>query len=310
MWQVAYFLGIDGGGSKTTCVLGDETNVIASLTVAGSNIVRVGERQARSALEQGIRDVCEAAGVGPSQIVAVCAGIAGAAREEIRQQVVTILAELVPGKVEVTGDMVIAHEAALGGGPGIVVLGGTGSIAYACHASGQTARAGGWGYAISDEGSGHWIGVQAVAAVAQAIDSRNITKLSDRILQRWQLSSYDQIVSAANASPAPDFSTLFPDVLAAAESGDSAAHDILSLAGQELANLAARVFRLLWKTGDAVDVALAGGVLQHSDIVRDTFQRELKGSVPQARIFLSRASAAEGALALARKSLAATVESS
>ncbi|MDR3747711.1 MAG: BadF/BadG/BcrA/BcrD ATPase family protein [Acidobacteriota bacterium] len=307
MLHVTYFLGIDGGGSKTTCVLGDETNVIASLTVPGSNIVRVGERQARAALGQGIREVCETAGAKPEQIVAVCAGIAGAAREDIRQQVVAILAELVPGKVEVTGDMVIAHEAALGGAAGIVVLAGTGSIAYARHASGQTARAGGWGYAISDEGSGHWIGVQAVAAVAHGIDSGNITKLSDRILQRWQLSSYDQIVSAANASPAPDFSTLFPDVLAAAESGDPAAHDVLSRAGQELAKLPARVLRLLWKTSDAVNVALAGSVFQHSETVRDSFQRELKGSFPQCRVFLSQANAAEGALALARKSVAASI---
>ncbi|HME32370.1 MAG TPA: BadF/BadG/BcrA/BcrD ATPase family protein, partial [Terriglobales bacterium] len=222
-------------------------------------------------------------------------------REEIRKQLAEILAKLALARTEVVGDMVIAHEAALGGAPGIVVVAGTGSIAYGRHTSGSTARAGGWGYAISDEGSGYWIGVQAVAAVTHAFDSGSYTKLSDRILEHWVVRSYDDLICRANTSPLPDFAGLFPVVLAAAQAGDSYAHDIFTRAGVELAGLAEVIFRRLWKTGEEVDLALTGGVFQNSVEVRASFRRELQSAIPQAQISLSTRNAAEGALALARK---------
>ena len=301
MPAVAYFLGIDGGGSNTTCVLGDEKSVLGSVTVGGSNIVRLGESTVRTALQQGVREVCRKAAIKPRQIVAICAGIAGAAREDIRKQVTDILATLAPAQIEVLGDMVIAHEAVLGSGAGIAVLAGTGSIAYGRHATGRIARAGGWGYAISDEGSGHWIGVQAVAAVTHALDSGSYTKLSDRILGHWGVHSYDDLICRANTSPLPDFAGLFPVVLAAAEAGDPYGHDILARAGVELAGLAQMVYRRLWRAGDQVDVGLAGGIFENSDEVRHSFGRELRSSIPQVHVFLSTASPAEGALSLARK---------
>lgn len=301
MRAVAYFLGIDGGGSKTTCVLGDNKSVLASVTVGGSNIVRLGESEARNALKQGVREVCREAAIKPTQLTAICAGIAGAAREDITKQATGILAKLASAQIEVVGDMVIAHEAALGGAAGIAVIAGTGSIAYGRHASGRTARAGGWGYAISDEGSGHWIGVQAVAAVTHALDSGSYTKLSDRILRHWGVRSYDDLICRANTSPLPDFAGLFSPVVAAAEAGDPYAHDVLARAGVELAGLAELVFRRLWKAADEVDVALAGGVFENSAEVRESFRREMKRSISQAQVSLSTRNAAEGALALARK---------
>jgi glucosamine kinase len=303
--SVVYFLGIDGGGSKTTCVLGDEQRVCGSVTVGGSNIVRRGMDQARTALQQGVRDVCREAAIKPAQIVAICAGIAGAAREDVRKPVTGILAKLAPAQIEVVGDMVIAHQAALSGAPGIVVLAGTGSIAYGRHPSVGTSRAGGWGHAISDQGSGHWIGVQAVAAVSHALDSGSYTKLSDRILKHWGVRSYDALIYCANTSPLPDFAGLFSVVLAAAQAGDFYAHDILARAGVELARLAEVVFHRLWKVGEEVEVALAGGVFQNSIEVRASLRRELQSSIPQAQISLSTTNAAEGALALARKMVAA-----
>ena len=301
MPAVAYFLGIDGGGSNTTCVLGDEKRVLGSVTVGGSNIVRFGQSTAGTVLQQGVREVCRKAAIKPRQIVAICAGIAGAAREDIRKQVTGILAKLVPAHIEVLGDMVIAHEAALGSGAGIAVVAGTGSIAYGRHTNGRTARAGGWGYAISDEGSGHWIGVQAVAAVTQAFDSGRDTTLSHRILGHWGVRSYDDLVCRANTSPLPDFAGLFPVVLAAAEAGDPYGHDILARAGVELAGLAQTVYRRLWKAGDRVDVGLAGGIFENSGEVRHSFGKELKSSIKNVHVFLSTASPAEGALSLARK---------
>ena len=167
---MAIFLGIDGGGSKTSCLIGDETSILGSGSAAGSNVVRVGETQAREALSTAIRQACAVAQVTPSQIQRVCVGLAGAARPEVRDRVFAIISELIPGEVEVVGDIVITLQAAFGTGPGVIVIAGTGSIAYGRNTEGQTARAGGWGFAISDEGSGHWIGRTLVAAAIRASD--------------------------------------------------------------------------------------------------------------------------------------------
>ena len=82
---MAIFLGIDGGGSKTTCLIGDENSVLGTGTAAASNVVRVGEAQARASLASAIGQACTVAGLKPSQVTGVCVGLAGAARPEISE---------------------------------------------------------------------------------------------------------------------------------------------------------------------------------------------------------------------------------
>ena len=145
------FLGIDGGGSKTSCLIGDETSVLGAGTGGASNVVRVGEAQARESLATAIHQACTGANIKPSEISSVCVGLAGAARPEIGELVRGIISEVISGEIKpdeinVVGDMVIALEAAFGNGPGVIVIAGTGSIAYGRDREGQTARAGGWGF--------------------------------------------------------------------------------------------------------------------------------------------------------------------
>src|SRR3981189_3759412 len=92
---MAYYVGIDGGGTKTRCVLADETMVLATAMSGGSNIVRLSETQAREALHAAIRQVCAATNISPAQIRAICIGAAGAARPEIAAKIRTILVELI-----------------------------------------------------------------------------------------------------------------------------------------------------------------------------------------------------------------------
>ncbi len=167
---VPYYLGIDGGGTKTTCAVGDDTQLLASATAGPSNIVRVGEAQARESLQQSVRQACAAAGITPAQVAHTCVGGSGAARPELAAIVRSILAEILSTPIEVLGDIQIALEAAFDTGPGVIVVGGTGSIAYGRNRHGNTARAGGWGFAIGDEGSAHWIGRMGVSAVLRASD--------------------------------------------------------------------------------------------------------------------------------------------
>src|SRR5208282_983876 len=166
---MAYYLGIDGGGTKTRCVLADEATVLATAMTGGCSVIRHGEQRAREALHAAVRQVCATAGVSADRISSICIGVTGAARPEIAAKIRGILTELIPEgtptRIEVVGDNVIALEAAFGAGPGVIAIAGTGSIVYGRDAAGHTARAGGWGFAISDEGSGHWIGRRAISAI-------------------------------------------------------------------------------------------------------------------------------------------------
>ena len=274
---MAIYLGIDGGGSKTSCLIGDETSVLGTGTGGASNVVRVGEAQARESLASAIRQACTVANLNPSEISSVCVGLAGAARTEISELVKRIVSELVPGKVKVVGDNVIALEAAFGGGPGVIVIAGTGSIAYGRNREGQTARAGGWGFAISDEGSGHWIGRTAVAAALGAWDENpeQDLRLIEMLMKSWRVETIEQLVPAANATPPPDFAALFPAVLSLADSGDRIARDVLTQAGTQLANLAGILLRRLFPDSGAVPVAMSGGVFGSSALVRQVFYNSL-----------------------------------
>jgi glucosamine kinase len=299
---VSIFLGLDGGGSQTSCAIGDETLLLGSGIGAGSNVLRVGEAQARESISSAIRQACAAARVTPQQIKRTCIGVAGGARPEITEVIRRILCELVSGEIEVVGDMVIAMEAASGSGPGVIVIAGTGSIAYGRNAAGQTARAGGWGFAISDEGSGHWIGRAAIAAALRVFDEgQNGALLLEGLMKAWGVSTREQMILTSNSSPPPDFAGLFPAVLAASDAGDPSAHDILARAGVELAALAKIVIARLFPDAASAPVAMSGGVFRNSAMIRQVFYNRLRLECPKAAVNTDVVDPLKGALEWARR---------
>ncbi len=306
---VPYYLGIDGGGTKTTCAVGDDSHLIATATTGPSNIVRVGEAQARESLRQSVRQACAAAGITPAQVSYTCVGGSGAARPELAAIARDSLAEILATPIEVVGDMQIALEAAFDTGPGVLVIAGTGSIAYGRDEQGRTARAGGWGFAIGDEGSAHWIGRAAVSAVLRASDPRDESSASDSmresslslsvaLLKTWGVTSLIDLARAANSIPPPDFAALFPPVAA---SQDDLATQVLTSAGKELADVAAVVIRHLFACHAAsVPVAMTGGVFRHAALVRQVFYNELRTLDPRAEVNPQVVEPVEGALRMAR----------
>lgn len=270
--------------------------------MGGSNVTRVGEAQAREVLQAAVREVCELAKIGPDRIRAICVGAAGAGRPEVARKIQSILAELSPASIDVVGDMVIALAAAFGDGPGVIAVAGTGSIVYGRDATGRTARAGGWGFAISDEGSGHWIGQHAVSTILRARDSGQDTILSGMVLKAWNLQDLSEVVEAANAQPPPDFPRLFPVVLKAAAERDSMARAILADAGSELAGLTAKVIYRLMPKSPHAPVAMTGSVFRQSTEVRQVFYNCLHARFPGLEVRNEMVEPVEGALALARKS--------
>jgi glucosamine kinase len=305
---VAFYLGIDGGGTKTACVLGDEARTLATATAGPSNIVRVGEAQARESLHKVVREVCAMAGITSGQVARTCIGAAGAATPHIDAVLHHALAEILPAPVIVLGDMEIALEAAFGDGPGVIVIAGTGSIAFGRDPLGRTLRAGGWGFAISDEGSAHWIGRTAVSAVLRAADragsdpgarrSLETSAFVTTLLKAWGLSSIPDLVRAGNAIPAPDFAALFASV---APGEDALSERVLKQAGAELAHLAADVAVLFGDEVEHVPVAMVGGVFRHSPLVREYFYNELHQLDPRVEMNPKLVEPVEGALRIARK---------
>lgn len=289
-------LGIDGGGTKTKCAIARDGNVIGSAVAGPSNLIRNSEQDVRAALQSAIRAACKSAGVRPEQIEAACIGAGGAARPEIAERIRAIAAEMLGCPIEVIGDMMVAYDAAMHGGPGVIVIAGTGSIAYGRNDKDQSARAGGWGSVISDEGSGYWIGRNAVAAVFRAFDSGRASGLTRHILEAWKVFGRDDLVAKANTNPQPNFAELAPAVFQSANEGDTMAQELLSEAGAELAKLAKAVLRRLWQGSDAVQVAAVGGVFSNSAVVLRAFENSLRSEHANVTVRLLTEDPVDGAL--------------
>jgi glucosamine kinase len=312
---VAYYLGIDGGGSKTTCAVGDEHIVLASSTAGPSNITRVGEKLARESIHHAIDWACKSAKIDPAEIKCACIGAAGAARKDVALALRKFIGESIEGEIEVIGDMAIALEAAFGDKPGVIVNAGTGSIAYGRSSRGETVRAGGWGFVVGDEGSAHWIGREAVAQLLRALDEQGGSGFASKgmgladfmsptlfraLKDVWNVNSIEQLVRVANSGP--DFSALFPAISTAADEGDELARGIVANAATELSRLAAIVIhQVSAEKSKALPLAMVGGVFRHSKIVRQRFCEEVHKAHPEASLNSGIVEPVNGALQMARK---------
>ena len=302
---MAFFLGIDGGGTKTECVIGDETRVLGSSFGSTVKIKKVGTEAARKALTAAVRAVCREAGVEAHDIAHTCIGIAGSSIREVTDWTQKILGELVSGEVEVVNDALIAHQAAFHGEAGVLVIAGTGSHVLGMNERGEAERAGGWGPIISDEGSGFWIGRLAVAQAMRAYDCTHSVNLLDGIMEAWKLESVEEVVSTANSNPPPDFASLLPAILRCADSGDPLAREILAASATELANLARIVIRKLWPTPAKITIAVTGGVFAHSSHIGQMFANTIRAERPGVSVNLEPVHPVMGALSIARKKVAA-----
>ncbi len=308
-----YYLGIDGGGTKTICAVGDAVRQLATATSGPSNIVRVGEAQARASLQESVRQACAAAGIAVGQIVYTYVGASGAGRPELAAMVRRMLAEILSTPIDVTGDMQIALQAAFDTGPGVIVNAGTGSFAYGRNAQGRTARAGGWGFAISDEGSAHWIGRAAVSAVLRAADGTDEsskarselqqTAFVSALMKAWDVSTIADLARAANSLPPPDFALLFSAV---ANAKDDLATQVLTAAGRELAQMTGLVLRRLFPASrtETVPLAITGSVFRQAPLARDVFYNDLRRLDSRIEARTQIVEPVEGALRLARRAAA------
>jgi len=260
------FLGVDGGQSSTTVLIGDESGRVLGAGEAGPcNHTGAEEGLARfeRAVNQGLHAACARAGLDAATVrfESACFGMSGGPEDKRAILAGTLRAE----HLLVTTDAGIALSGATDTGQGIAAIAGTGSIAFGRNTEGRTARAGGWGYVFGDEGSGFDIARQALRAALRMEEGWGPpTSLRQALLDATGSRTANQLLHLFYTSewPRSRVAALAPLADAAAAQGDAVAMVILNRAAVELAMLVAAVRSQLWKPGDAVEVAYIGGVFQ------------------------------------------------
>ena len=296
-----HVLGIDAGGTKTVCLLADaQGEIVAEGRGPGANLHTAGELAVEKVLHQVMESALGDRDITPA---AICLGLAGVDREDEARTVDAIMRRIARhSRVLVVNDALIALVAGAGDAPGIVLIAGTGSIAYGRNARGEAARAGGWGHMIGDEGSGYWIGREALAAVKRARDGRGpATQLTAAMLAHFQVDDVSRLPRIVYDREVPRMSVaaVGPIVQQATEEGDAVATRILERAAEELVLAARSVAARLEMRGDAFTFYLAGGAFKVVPWLAADLPRRLIEVAPRSQAQVLDAEPAVGAVWLA-----------
>ena len=257
-------LGIDVGGTKTVCLLADnDGRVIAEAREEGANLQGAGELALEKVLHSVMERTLEGAGVVPS---AICLGIAGVDRASDEAVVRDIMRRIgYKARILVVNDALIALQAGVGDAAGIVIVSGTGSIAYGRNDQGEASRAGGWGYVLGDEGSGYWIGRLALRAVVRHADGRGrATSLTPRLLAHFGVERADELIHKVyhDELSARSIASTARYVQHAKDDGDMIATGILNRATDELMTAATAVMTRLELAREPFTFVLSGGMFR------------------------------------------------
>jgi N-acetylglucosamine kinase len=296
-----YVLGIDAGGTKTVCLLADQDgNVLAESRGGGANLQAAGELEVEKVLHQVMDDVLADR---PGVPAAICLGIAGVDRPEDTDVVRGMMRRIgFKSRTLVVNDALIALVAGAGDGPGVVVVAGTGSIAYGKDRDGHAARAGGWGYLLGDEGGGFWIGRAALSAVVRQHDGRGPqTALTALVLEHLRLANPTELIHEIYERDVHRrvIAGLAPLVGRASGMGDLVAAEIVDRAATELASLAATVVRRLGMRGEVFPTVLAGGVFRGVPRLAEDVASRVSETAPRSTVRLLDVEPAVGAVRLA-----------
>ncbi len=299
-----YFLGVDGGASKTAALVIDEEGQPLGRGVAGpSNHLRVGIETATRNIERAVNIALVEAGMAIRQVEYAYCGIAGADHPAHRQRVIDSLRIFFPrGNFIVDNDARIALTGAVGFGSGIVIISGTGSVAFGRNESGQEARAGGWGPTIGDEGSGYAIARDGLSAIVRAHDGRGRpTKMTELLCYDYDMCSPEDLPRFvyATTTHADDIARYGKLVIESARLGDEVAREILERAGRELAECVLAVARRLSLTTLTFPVAYVGGVFNAEDVLLGPMRAIVQKQAAQATLQPPKNTPVEGAAMMA-----------
>jgi N-acetylglucosamine kinase-like BadF-type ATPase len=302
-----HVLGVDGGASGTRCVIAHASGELLARGTGGpSNPITVGVDTAVDSITEAVDGAVESCGVGRFSVA--CMGIAGAMRPPVLGALRSRLSTLDVERLEIISDAVIALAGATGCRPGVVVIAGTGSVAYGESEGGETAKAGGWGWRLGDEGSGNYIGNRALIAAVRSHDGRGPpTILAEKVRTALDLTDMNELIDRVylRGMGVEDVSALSVLVGEAADEGDHEASRILKDAGAELGAAALTVARKLGLIDNFI-VAPTGGAF-NLGLLKVSFDVVVKQGAAQCCIISPRFEPAVGAALLALKGLGVEV---
>jgi glucosamine kinase len=300
---MAFYLGFDAGGTKTDCALADETQILARAQNGSIKPLRVSAEQAEANMRDLLQGIARQSGVDLKQVAVSCVGTAGVRLPQTRDWMQQIISKYAGGEILVCGDEATALDAGFPGQAGVLVIGGTGSNILGRTSYGETFNVGGWGPVLGDEGSGYWIGLEALKAACRAHDFQRPTMILERVMRFWSAPTIGDVVNIATGTPAPDFSQLAPLVVECAEAGDTVALEILELGGRilgECATHAVRRLRALEPDAPVPSVAYVGGILKSVRFVRESMIETIHQSLPMVKVLPEAVDPVIGALWRAR----------
>jgi len=310
LWQIQlliakmnYFIGIDGGGTKTKAILVDEKgNILAESKDAASNYHAVGKEETSQVLSNLFNQLSLLSGIDIEECRSICIGMAGLGRPDDQ-----VIIRRICQKIGISSrNLILTHDAeiALIGGAmknyGVLLNSGTGSIAYGIDRTGKSARASGWGHLLGDEGSAYDIAIQGLRAIVRAHDGRNVqTFLTQIILNRLGFDSPEQLVSWVYSVDKKDIAELASSVFYASAQKDQIANKIIGTAANELILSAKVVIEKLDFSGQEFDIVLSGGIFSNQLSFVQIIQKRLTLLIPNAKIHLPIHEPVYGAVMLA-----------
>lgn len=301
---MTYFIGVDGGASKTAAIVVDEHEQILGRGLAGgSNHLRVGIEEATRNIERAVNIALVEAGIAIKNVEYAYCGVAGSDHPVHRQRVIDSLRIFFPrGNFIVDTDARIALTGAVGFGAGVVIISGTGSVAFGRNAAGEEARSGGWGPTLGDEGSGYWIARQGLAAIVRAHDGRGFaTKMTQLLCNEYDMCEPDELPRFVYAATThvDDIARYGKLVIEAASEGDTVAREILASGGSELAECVLAIARRLHMADAEFPVAYVGGAFHAGDLLLDPMRLRIQRDAPGATLQPPLRSPVEGAAMMA-----------
>jgi N-acetylglucosamine kinase-like BadF-type ATPase len=301
---MVYVLGIDGGGTKTVALAADiRGNVLGRSVSAATNYQTVGLDRAVAILKEVSEQAAAAAGVAICEFEVACFGLAGVGREADRALLLPAIEKLgIAHRIILEHDAAVALAGATACEPGVIVLAGTGAMAFGMNRSGERRRAGGWGYLLADEGSAYYIARRALAAACRAYDGRGPeTALMTNFIEHLGLDHFTDVVKKIyNEESSPQkIASLAPLVSQSAEAGDGVATAILKDAAEELALAAQSVIKGLNMEDEEFPVAISGSVFKAGEPLLTPFTESVKSTARRAEIIPPRFDPAMGAVFLA-----------
>jgi N-acetylglucosamine kinase-like BadF-type ATPase len=303
---MSYFIGVDGGASKTAAIVVDEDGKQVGAGLAGgSNHLRVGIEEATRNVEHAVNIALREARIAINDVEYTYCGIAGSDHPLHRQRVVDSLRLFFPrGNFIVDTDARIALTGAVGFGAGVVIIAGTGSVAFGRNTAGEEARSGGWGPTLGDEGSGFWIAREGLSAIVRAHDGRGFaTAMTDLLCNEYDMCSPDELPRFvyATTTHVDDIARYGKLVIEAAQAGDTVASDILARAGSELAHCVLAIARKLHLTDTAFPVAYVGGAFHAGELLLNPMRLRLQRDAAGATLQPPQSPPVEGAAMMAMR---------